>query len=214
MRTSPSYPDSVEVVPRNIWTSPCPHTVNRRPGRASPGSPSPCASRKFVPGSPWFHPPPKPPGAGAAPGCMPAGDDNPSPRPGAPYVAVSIGDSKLMAIRSPAARAAAVPSGTDCPSTVSRDCSPRPAITRRPSVIRALARCPRPIAANVSPATACTRWSFTVTVTITRADRARAPSGRTGSAPSRRSLRDRYTSGLRPDSEPRSAHDRRTTGHR
>ena len=131
-----------------------------------------------MPVSPWFQPPPKPPGtgaapgcvpagAGAAPGCMPAGDDNPGPRPGAPYLAASVDDSKRRAIRSVSARAAAVPSGTDCPSTVRRDCSPAPAITRRPSVMRALARCPRPIAANVSSATAFTRRSFTVTVTTT-----------------------------------------------
>ena len=71
-----------------------------------------------------------------------------------------------MTICSAARRAAAFPSGTARPITVSRNSSLPPDSTRRPSVIRALERCDRAIAASVFPSTARTRRSSTPTVNV------------------------------------------------
>ena len=61
------------------------------------------------------------------------------------------------------AAAAPVPSGTCSPATVTCDCSWPVVSTRRPSVARALARCPRPSAASVSSTTLRAWWSVVVT---------------------------------------------------
>ena len=61
------------------------------------------------------------------------------------------------------AAATPVPSGTCSPATVTCDSSWPVVSTRRPSVARALARCPRPSAASVSSTTPRAWWSVVVT---------------------------------------------------
>ena len=90
----------------------------------------------------------------------------PTPEPPKPYKPRAMPDGPPASIRSAAARAAVFPSGTGRPITVSRERPSTPAVTRRPIVIRALARCDRAIAASVSPSTARTSRSSTPTANV------------------------------------------------